>query len=56
MVLLGEEAQVEYWFCLFGDSSNLDEGARFAWNIPYAQKINLDKPDGIVDAPDGTTR
>jgi len=24
MVLLGEEAQVESWFCLFGDSSNLD--------------------------------
>jgi hypothetical protein len=24
MVLLGEEAHVESWFCLFGDSSNLD--------------------------------
>jgi hypothetical protein len=24
MVLLGEEAQVEAWFGLFGDSSNLD--------------------------------
>jgi hypothetical protein len=38
MVLLGEEAHVESWFCMFGDSSNLDAkiGARFAWNIPYA--------------------
>ena len=24
MVLLGGEADVESWFCLFGDSSNLD--------------------------------
>ena len=24
MVLLGEEALVESWFCLFGDSPNLD--------------------------------
>ena len=58
MVLLGEEAHVEYWFCLFGDSSNLDarQVHGFAWNIPYAKKINLDKPDGTVDAPDGTIR
>ena len=36
MVLLGEEAHVESWFNLFGDSVRL--GARFAWYIPYAQK------------------
>ena len=40
MVLLGEEAQVEAWFGLFGDSANLmqDNSARFAWNVPYAWK------------------
>ena len=36
MVLLGEEAHVESWFNLFGDSVRL--GAQFAWYIPYAQK------------------
>jgi hypothetical protein len=40
MVLLGDEAQVDACFGLFGDSTNLD--ARkvhgFALNIPQAQK------------------
>jgi hypothetical protein len=40
MVLLGDEAQVDAHFSLFGDTANLD--ARlvhgFALNIPHAQK------------------
>jgi len=41
MVLIGERAQVEALFGLFGDSFNLDAryiGAQFAWNVPYARK------------------
>jgi hypothetical protein len=34
MELLGHEAQVEALFDLFGDSTNLDIGARFVPNIP----------------------
>jgi hypothetical protein len=38
MVFLGDEAQVDARFGLFGDSANLDVGARFVLNVPYAQK------------------
>ena len=57
MVLRVEEAHVESWFYLFGDSSNLD--ARQLHGLlehTICSEINLDKPDGTVDAPDGTTR
>jgi len=40
MELLAEEAQVEAWFGLFGDSPNLD--ARHT----ICLKINFDAPDG----------
>ena len=57
MVLLGEEAHVESWYYLFGDSSNLD--ARLVHGCiehTICSEINLDTPNGTVDAPDGTTR
>jgi hypothetical protein len=39
MVLLGEEAQVDALFGLFGDSANLDaRSARFVPNVTYGQK------------------
>ena len=39
MVVLGEDAQVEAWFGLFGDSANIYKiGAWFVWNIAYARK------------------
>ena len=40
MVLLGEEAEVDAHFGLFGDSANLTQiGACFAPNVPLAQKL-----------------
>ena len=38
MVLIGQEAQVEARFGLFGDRANLNprSDARFAWNVQYA--------------------
>ena len=58
MVLLGEEAQVESWFYMFGDCSNLDarQVHDLHGTVTICLEINLDKPDGTVDAPDGTTR
>jgi len=56
MVLLREEAQVESWFCLFTDSSNLDARYTVCMEQTIYSEINLDKPDGTIDAPDGTTR
>ena len=57
MVLLGEEAQVESWFYLFADSSNLDADRCTVCMVhTICSEINLDTPDGTVDAPDGTTR
>ena len=39
MVLLGEEAEVDAHFGLFGDSANLTQiGSCFAPNVPLAQK------------------
>ena len=39
MVLLGEEAEVDAYFGLFGDSTNLTQiGACFAPNVTLAQK------------------
>ena len=48
MVLLGEQAQVESLFCLFGDSCTV------CMEHTICSEINLDTPDGTVDAPDGT--
>ena len=49
MVLLGEEAQVEAWFGLFGDSANLDARLVHAlcgtYHMPICSEINLDTPD-----------
>jgi hypothetical protein len=57
MVLLGEEAHVESWFYLFGDSSNLDARLVHGLHGTYHMlKNQLDTPNGTVDAPDGTTR
>ena len=57
MVLLGEEAHVESWLCLFGDSSNLEQDrCTVCMEHTICLEINLDTPDGTVDAPDGTTR
>ena len=57
-VLLDEEAQVDAQFGLFGDSANLDEKDRCTVCVEHTicSEINLDKPDGTVDAPDGATR
>jgi hypothetical protein len=41
---LVDEAQVEARFGPFGDRATLD--ARFASNVPWAQKIVLEAPDG----------
>jgi len=38
MVRLAKEAQVEAQVGLFGDKSWCKIVARFAWNVPYAQK------------------
>ena len=39
MVVLGEDAQVDAWFGLLGDSANLYKiGAWFVWNVAYAWK------------------
>jgi hypothetical protein len=46
MVLLGDVAQVEAWFGLFGDSANLD--ASLVNGLPQTylrRKIFLDAPD-----------
>ena len=57
MVLLGEEAHVESWFYLFGDSSKLDaRQVHGCMERTLCLEINLDTPNGTVDAPDGTTR
>jgi hypothetical protein len=47
MVLLGDEAQVDAPFGLFGDSANLDAILvhGFALNIPPGSKFILDTPD-----------
>ena len=52
MVLLGNGAQVEARFGLFGDSFNLDAryiGAQFAWNVPYARKSIWTHPMELLD-------
>ena len=56
MVLLGEEAHVESWFCLFGDSSNLDARQVHDLHGTYHMLRNQYTPNGTVDANDGTTR
>ena len=50
MVLLGEEAQMEVRFGLFGDSGNLD--ARWEHGL-HSHRIFLEIN---LDAPDGTSR
>ena len=47
MVLLVEEAQVEAWFGLFGDSATLDAGQEHGLHgHRICSEINLDAPDG----------
>ena len=57
MVLLGEEAHVESLFCLLEIVLILMQD-RFTVCMEHTiySEINLDTPDGTVDAPDGTTR
>jgi hypothetical protein len=50
MVLLGDEAQVEARFSLFGDSANLDARWVHGLHQMYTGSEN------ILDAPDGTPR
>ena len=50
MVLLGDEAQVEARFGLFGDSANLDE----MWCMVYTKCTT--GSEIILDAPNGTPR
>ena len=50
MVLLGDEAQVEARFGLFGDSANL---MRDGCTVYAERTIGLET---ILDAPDGTPR
>jgi hypothetical protein len=57
MVHLVDEAQVEACFGLFGGSANWRKnGPWFALNVPQAQKIVLDAPDGTPrwQGPSGT--
>jgi len=50
MVVLGEDAQVEAWFGLFGESANIYKiGARFVWNIAYARKSIWMHPMKLLD-------
>jgi len=50
MVVLGEHAQLEAWFGLFGDRANLYKiGARFVWNVAYAQKSIWMHPMELLD-------
>jgi hypothetical protein len=49
MILLGDEAQVEARFSLFGDSANLD--AR--WMHGFCVECTAGS-DNILDEPDGT--
>ena len=57
MVILGEDAQVEAQFGLFGDSANLDarlvHGLRGTYHMLRNQ---LGQTRWTVDAPNGTTR
>ena len=47
MVLLGEEAQVEACFGLFGDSANLmQDSCMVCMERTICLKINLDAPNG----------
>jgi len=47
MVLLGEEAQVEARFRLFGDSANLmQDSCTVCMEYTIFLEINLDAPDG----------
>ena len=57
MVLLGEEAQVESLFCLLEIVLILmQDRCTVCMEHTICSEINLDTPDGTVDAPDGTTR
>ena len=50
MVLIGEEAQVEAPFGLFGDSANLCKiGAWFAWSVPHPRKSTWTHPMELFD-------
>jgi len=50
MVVLGEDAQVEAWFGLLGDSANLYKiGALFVWNVTYAWKSIWMHPMELLD-------
>ena len=50
MVLLGDEAQVDACFSLFGDSANLD--ARYV----QALRRMIHRLKIVLDAPNGTPR
>ena len=48
MVLLGDEAEVEAHFGLFGDSANLDaDGCMVCAERTIGSEIILDAPDGV---------
>jgi len=50
MVVLGEDAQMEAWFGLLGDSANLYKmGARFVWKVAYAWKSIWMHPMELLD-------
>ena len=53
MVLLGEEAEVDAHFGLFGDSANLTQiGACFALNVPLVQKSFWTRPMELLGDAD----
>ena len=57
MVLLGEEAHVESWFfCLEIVLILMQDRCTVCMEHTICSEINLDTPDGTVDALDGTTR
>ena len=57
MVLLGEEAHVKSWFCLFGIVLILmQDRCTVCMEHTICSEINLEKTDGTIDAPDGTAR
>ena len=57
MIILGEEAQVEGQFDLYGDSANLDAREVHGLHGTYHMLRNkFGQTRWTVDAPDGTTK
>ena len=56
MVLLGEEAQVDGSVCLEIVLNLMQDRCTVCMEHTICSEINFYKPDGTVDAPNGTSR